>query len=44
VGDVWNEVLELTLIGGELIHYSVASVSCGKYQMCALNEEGLVFN
>ena len=44
VGDgTWSEALEPTLIGGELIHHSVASVSCGNYHVCALTEEGLVF-
>jgi alpha-tubulin suppressor-like RCC1 family protein len=44
VGDgTWNEALEPTLIGGELVHHSVASVSCGEYHVCALTEEGLVF-
>jgi hypothetical protein len=44
VGDgTWNEALEPTLIGGELIHHSVASVSCGEYHVCVLTEEGLVF-
>jgi alpha-tubulin suppressor-like RCC1 family protein len=32
-----------TLIGGELVHHSVTSVSCGDYHVCALTEEGLVF-
>jgi len=44
VGDgSWNEALVPTLIGGELVHHSVASVSCGEYHVCALTEEGLVF-
>ena len=44
VGDgTWNQALEPTLIGGELAHHSVASVSCGEYHVCALTEEGLVF-
>ena len=44
VGDgTWNEALEPTLIGGELAHHSVASVSCGEYHVCDLTEEGLVF-
>ena len=32
-----------TLIGGELVHHSVASVSCGEYHVSVLTEEGLVF-
>jgi alpha-tubulin suppressor-like RCC1 family protein len=44
----WNEESLLrgfvpTLIGGELVHHSVASVSCGEYHVCVRTEEGLVF-
>ncbi len=44
VGDcTWNQALEPTLIGSELVHHSVASVSCGLCHVCDLTEEGLVF-
>ena len=44
VGDgTWNQALTPTQIGGELVHHSVASVSCREYHVCALTEEGLVF-
>ena len=44
VGDgTWNQTLEPTLIGDELEHHSVVSVSCGEYHVCDLTEEGFVF-
>jgi alpha-tubulin suppressor-like RCC1 family protein len=39
----WRPALKPTLITGELAHHSVVSVSCGRWHVIALTEEGRIF-